>query len=77
VAPGAGPQALIEGLVFEMAQKAGAGGHRHVAPLHDLAVATRTAQLFAATQVVQVRRMVEGNPIEINFTGQQSRLVTA
>ena len=59
VAMGAGRQALVERLALEMAEETGGRRHRHVLPLHDLAVATGAAQLHAAARVAHVRRVVE------------------
>ena len=51
VAAGAGAQALVERLVFEMAEETGGRGDRHVLALHDLAVATGAAELLAAARL--------------------------
>ena len=66
VAVRAGAELLVERLVLEVAEEAGRGGHGHVRALHDLAVATRAAEGLAAAALLQVRRVVEGDAVEID-----------
>ncbi len=77
MAAGAGGQTLVEELVFEVAKKTRRGGHRHVLALHDLAVATRAAQLLAATESQQVRRVVEVNALIFHAARKQAGLMAA
>ena len=65
VAAGAGAQLLVERLVLEVAEEAGRRGDRDVLSLHDLAVAARAAEPLAPPALAQVRRVVEGNPMEV------------
>jgi hypothetical protein len=77
VAAGTGPDTLVEGNLFEVAQETSRFGHGHVNVLHDLAVAARAAQRHAAAHVSQVGGMVKGHPLEIDAAGQQAGVVTA
>ena len=77
VAMRAGAELLVEGLVLEVAEETGGGGHGHVLALHDLAVTTRAAEGLAPPALLQVRRVVEGNAVKIDEAGKQAAFMAA
>ena len=75
VAAGACAQPLVEVSFLKMTEEAGRGGDGHVAALHDLGVTTRATESLASPEFLQVRFVVEGDAVEVDFAGQSSRLV--
>jgi hypothetical protein len=68
---------LVEGIVLEVAEKAGAGGDRDVTTLHDLGVATGTAQLLLSAHLGQVGPVVKEDIVVDLPTEQHPFLMTA